>query len=171
MHPFYIITSLSLTHQHQARNRDAVVEALCELMHSPLPACRSPERPRWDRIDADIIALFETSLRKVVEMHPVPMNVSMVRQPPGPLDSYLSVAFSCTCFQICLAVPVQPPDMLSPGMQVNDAMLKEDRRWLSDRQRLNATFSQFIKRMEALVSCHPHPLRVAAESAGCPGSP
>ncbi len=36
-------------------------------------------------------------------------------------------------------------------MQVNDAMLKEDRRWLSDRQRLNATFSMFIKRMESLV--------------------
>lgn len=36
--------------------------------------------------------------------------------------------------------------------QVNDAMLKEDRRWMSDRQRLNATFSLFIKRMEALVS-------------------
>ena len=31
-------------------------------------------------------------------------------------------------------------------------MLKEDRRWMSDRQRLNATFSLFIKRMEALVS-------------------
>ena len=30
-------------------------------------------------------------------------------------------------------------------------MLKEDRRWLSDRQRLNATFSMFIKRMESLV--------------------
>ena len=37
------------------------------------------------------------------------------------------------------------------SMQVNDAMLKEDRRWLSDRQRLNATFSMFIKRMESLV--------------------
>ena len=41
--------------------------------------CRSPERPRWDRIDSDIISLFEISLRKVFEMHPVPMNVSMVR--------------------------------------------------------------------------------------------
>jgi hypothetical protein len=37
-------------------------------------------------------------------------------------------------------------------VQVNDAMLKEDRRWMSDRQRLNATFSMFIKRMESLVS-------------------
>ena len=44
--------------------------------------CRSPDRPRWDRIDSDIIALFETSLRKVFEMHPVPMNVSMVRSSP-----------------------------------------------------------------------------------------
>ena len=56
-------------------------------------------------------------------------------------------------------------------MQVNDAMLKEDRRWLSDRQRLNATFSQFIKRMEALVSCHPYPVCIATESAGYPGTP
>lgn len=56
--------------------------------------------------------------------------------------------------------------MWCPGMQVNDAMLKEDRRWLSDRQRLNATFSQFIKRMEALVSCRPYPVRIATESAG-----
>ena len=56
-------------------------------------------------------------------------------------------------------------------MQVNDAMLKEDRRWLSDRQRLNATFSQFIKRMEALVSIHPYPVCIATESAGYPGTP
>ena len=49
--------------------------------------CRSPERPRWDRIDSDIISLFETSLRKVFEMHPVPMNVSMVR-PCSPCSAH-----------------------------------------------------------------------------------
>ena len=147
-----------------------MLEALCELIDSPLSGCRSPDRPRWDRIDVDIILLFETSLRKVVEMHPVPMNVSMVRQSPGPQDFRTALVFGRTCPQVRFHA-VQPPDLWSPGMQVNDAMLKEDRRWLSDRQRLNATFSQFIKRMEALVSCHPHPVRIASESAGCPGRP
>ena len=59
--------------------------------------------------------------------------------------------------QICLAAVVTELPCTWTGVnsclgtQVNDAMLKEDRRWLSDRQRLNATFSMFIKRMESLV--------------------
>ena len=178
----------------------ACVGRIIEIQHEapsgeadrPWIPCRSPDSPRWDRIDSDIIELFETSLRKVFEMHPVPMNVSMVRvrhlhsslriqhagsrspswscQDGGNSDAACvwplqnakivrlgwlhrckTVCLEVNCLCACQVQTTVPLTGKCAYMQVNDAMLKEDRRWLSDRQRLNATFSMFIKRMESLV--------------------